>query len=50
MTTMLFKESFRINEITFMVNRRVQNTVFGAVSKTTECPWFLSKANHSASQ
>ena len=39
------QESLRINGITIMVNKRVQN----AISKMTEWSLFISKANHSIS-
>ena len=44
------QESFRRNGVAIMVNKRVQNAVLGAISKMTEWPLFVSKANHSVSQ
>ena len=44
------QESLRRNGVAIMVNKRVQNAVLDAISKTTECSLFVSKANHSISQ
>ena len=44
------QESLRRNGVVIMVNKRVQNAVLDAISKTTECSLFVSKANHSISQ
>ena len=44
------QESFRRNGIVIIVNKRVQNTVLDAISKTTESSLFISKANHSILQ
>ena len=44
------QESLRRNGVAIMVNKRVQNAVLGAISKTTERSLFISKANHSISQ
>ena len=44
------QESFRRNGVAIIVNKRIQNAVLGAISKTTERSLFISKANHSISQ
>jgi len=44
------QESLRRNGIVIIVNKRVQNTVLDAISKTTESSLFISKANHSILQ
>ena len=44
------QESLRRNGVAIMVNKRVQNAVLDAISKTTERSLFVSKANHSISQ
>ena len=44
------QESLRRNGIVITVNKRVQNAVLDAISKTTESSLFISKANHSISQ
>ena len=43
------KEFLRRNGVALIVNKRVQNAILGAISKTTES-LFISKANHSISQ
>ena len=43
------QESLRRNVVAFIVNKRVQNEVLDAISKT-EWSLFISKANHSISQ
>ena len=44
------QESLRRNGVAIMVNKRVQNAVLDAISKTTERSLFVSKANNSISQ
>ena len=44
------QESLRRNGVAIIVNKRIQNAVLGAISKTTERSLFISKANHSISQ
>ena len=44
------QESLRRNGVAIMVNKRVQNVVLDAISKTTERSLFVSKANHSISR
>ena len=44
------QESLRRNGVAITVNKRIQNAVLGAISKTTERSLFISKANHSISQ
>ena len=44
------EESLRRNGLALIVNKRVQNAVLDAISKMTEGPLFISKANHSTSQ
>ena len=45
------QESLRRNGVAIMVNNRVRNAVYlDAISKTTERPLLISKANHSISQ
>ena len=41
------QESFRRNGVVLIVNKRVQNAVFGCNLKKTEISQFISKANHS---
>ena len=43
------QESCRRNGIALIVNKKVRQFL-GAISNTTEWPWFVSKANHSVSQ
>ena len=43
------QESLRRNGVAIIVNKRIQNAVLGAISKTTERSLFISKANHSIS-
>ena len=43
------QEPFRRNGVAFIVNKRVQMQYLGAITKTTEWSWFISKANHSIS-
>ena len=43
------KEFLIRNGVALIVNKRVQNAILGAISKTTES-FFISKANHSISQ
>ena len=45
------QKSLRRNGVAIMVNKRVRNAVYlDAISKTTERPLLISKANHSISQ
>ena len=44
------QESLRRNGVAIIVNKRVQNAVLDAISKTTERSLFISKANHSISK
>ena len=45
------QESHKRNRVGIMVNKRVRNAVYlDAISKTTERPLLISKANHSISQ
>ena len=44
------QESLRRNGVAIIVNKRVQNAVFGCSLKTTECSLFVSKVNHSILQ
>ena len=44
------QESLRRNGLALTVDKRVWNAVLGAISKKTEWPLFVSKANHSISQ
>ena len=44
------QESLRRKGVALIVNKRVQNAVLGAISKTTEWSLFISKINHSISQ
>ena len=44
------QESLRRNGVALIVNKRIQMQCLGAISKTTECSLFVSKANHSLSQ
>ena len=44
------QESLRRNGVALIVNKRVQNAVLNAISKTTEWSLFISKASHSISQ
>ena len=41
------QESLRRNGVAIIVNKRVQNAVLDAISKTTESSLFVSNANHS---
>ena len=43
------QEYLRKNAVAIIVNKRVQNAVLGAISKTRES-LFISKGNHSVSQ
>ena len=44
------QKSLRRNGVAIMVNKRVRNAVYlDAISKTTERPLLISKANHSIS-
>ena len=42
------QESLRRNGVVLIDNKKAQNVVLWATSKTTEWSWFLSKANHSS--
>ena len=44
------KEILRRNGVAIIVNKRVQNAVLDAISKTTEWTLIISKANHLISQ
>ena len=44
------QESLRRNGIAIIVNKRVKMQYLDAISKTTECSLFVSKASHSISQ
>ena len=44
------KESLRRNGVTIIVNKRIQNAILDAISKTTEWSLFVPKANYSVSQ
>ena len=44
------QQYFRRNGVAILVNKRVQNAVYGCSLKMTECSLFVSKANHSISQ
>ena len=44
------QESLRRNGVALIVNKRVKMQYMGAISKTTECSLFISKANDSVSQ
>ena len=44
------QKSLRRNGVALIDNKKAQNVVLWATSKTTGWPWFLSKANHSVSQ
>ena len=44
------QESLKRNEVSIIVNKRVQNTVLGCNLKNDRMISFVSKANHSVSQ
>ena len=44
------QESFRRNRVAFIVTKQYEMQYLGAISKTIELSWFVSKADHSTSQ